>query len=386
MRIRHRLRTGVVSSALGLGALALAVSLVWAVPGAKAASGAANVEATEMVRLINGVRSAEGKPALRVDPFLAKKASDGDIACPDDASQSVEGRAKDFATYDYMSHSLRLCGSSGVELSSVKFVSMVGSAYGYWNVGEIDLANGGYGTGKYLLSYTASAAPHQTWYSWTYATTGHGILGWLSSSSHRAIVMGTYDRVGCGAWLGSTGKFYYDCVFSKGGASPNGTVAPPTTSPFSDPVPTPVATPTKVPTPVPTPRPTPRPTRVPAPVSPKPTVRTTAAPIATATSTATAVQASDEPTARPTLGSDPAASSTPLTGAQVVNGASSAPWVAAAVGPSDITSDGGWSAGLSPLARGLVGAVLGALAAILAASYAALLALRRRRRQNLDVG
>ena len=80
--------------------------------------------------------------------------------------------------------------------------------------------------------------------SWTYSTTGHGMLGWKSSSSHWNIIVGNYSRVGCGGWAsGST--YYYDCLFAKGGPTPSGLKSPPTRSPFSNPLP---ATPTPKPT------------------------------------------------------------------------------------------------------------------------------------------
>ena len=146
-----------------------------------------------------------------------------------------------------MSHSLRLCDAPTYTLSGTTFVSVMQS-WGYGGVGEIDLDNGGYGNGAFLYTYNG-------WQTWTYSTTGHGMLGWATSSSHWNIIMGGYDRVGCGGWAaGST--YYYDCAFSAGG--PNGVKSPPTVSPFDLPLPTPVPTP--VPTAAPTQPPAPDPT------------------------------------------------------------------------------------------------------------------------------
>ncbi len=351
---------------MGLAAFAVAVSLAIAVPGAAAASEPANTQASEMVRLINGVRSAEGRAALRVDPYLARLASDGEIACPDDASTSIAGRAKDFATYDYMSHKLRLCNSPAVTLSTVSFVTTMGSSYGYSTVGEDLLVNGGYGTGKYLSTY-------KTWSSWSYATTGHGILGWMSSSTHRAVILGSYDRVGCGAWRVG-GKFWYACLFSKGGASPSGTVAPPTTPPFPDPVPAPAATPV----PPKPPAPTPRPTKATSRTTPRPAGTAVASDSADPTAEATA-SPSPSPSSSPTA---PAPSTTPIGGGQVVGAASSAPW---AGGPASIDMTRGGYA-LPPAVARLVGVLSGALAVLLAMSYGALLMTRRRRQHNLGPG
>jgi hypothetical protein len=228
-------RLFVVGSAAALALGLLAGSMLVSVPVARA--GAADADAKELVRLINGARHAAGKSSLNIDIYLASKARDGAIPCPDDAAKTISGRTKDFAATGHMSHNLRLCDSTTYAESTKTMVAQMQS-WGYGAVGEILLVNGGYGNGKY-----------KSWSTWTYSTTGHAMLGWAKSSSHWSIIMGSYDRVGCGSWaVGST--FYYACEFARGGPSPSGLAAPPTKSPFSDPLPTPK------PTPVPTPKPT----------------------------------------------------------------------------------------------------------------------------------
>lgn len=246
MRLTQTSRLIALSVALGLALSAASFSFL--APAAQAASGPLDAQSTELVRLINGARAANGKGALNVDPFLAAKARDGAIPCPDDAAKSIAGRAQDFAAWGNMSHNLRLCNAAAYTLSGTTFVSVLQS-WGYGGVGEIDLSNRGYGSGAFLYSYNG-------WQTWTYSTTGNGMLGWATSSSHWNIVMGGYDRVGCGGWAGGS-TYYYDCAFGAGG--PNGVKAPPTNSPFDLPLPTPVPPPdpTAAPTPVPTPVPTP---------------------------------------------------------------------------------------------------------------------------------
>ncbi len=245
MRLIQPSRLVALSVALGLAMFA--ASLTLRVPAAQASSGPLDAQSNELVRLINGARAANGLGALYVDPYLAAKARDGAIQCPDDAANTIAGRAQDFAAYGNMSHSLRLCDAPTYTLSGTTFVSVMQS-WGYGGVGEIDLDNGGYGNGAFLYTYNG-------WQTWTYSTTGHGMLGWATSSSHWNIIMGGYDRVGCGGWAaGST--YYYDCAFSAGG--PNGVKSPPTVSPFDLPLPTPVPTP--VPTAAPTQPPAPDPT------------------------------------------------------------------------------------------------------------------------------
>ena len=229
-----------VPAAVALGLVFFTATLAWQVPAASASSGPLDNQASELVRLINGARAANGKSALSIDVFLASKARDGAIPCPDDASATIAGRAHDFAAYGTMSHDLRQCNAASYTLSSKTMVSMLQTAWGYGSVGEIDLDNGGYGNGAYLYSVGGSKSK---WMTWTYSTTGHGMEGWKSSSSHWSIIIGSYSRVGCGGWAsGST--YYYDCLFAKGGPEPSGLKSPPTKSPFSNPLP---ATPTPKP-------------------------------------------------------------------------------------------------------------------------------------------
>ena len=234
-----------VSIALAFGLAAAAI----AGPFPVAASGPGGAQASEAVRLINGARAAAGKRALVIDRYLAQVAADGAIPCPD-TEGSVPGRARDFATFGYMDHRLRNCAStSPLSFSGVTFVDQLRSKMGYGAaaVGEIIAVNGGYGTGRYTFT-------SRGWATYTYATTGHAVAGWLTSSVHAGIIMGNYGRVGCGAWW-SGSSVYYDCVFAAGGPTPSGTAAAPTSSPFGP-----------MPTPAPTARPqTPRPTRAPTP-------------------------------------------------------------------------------------------------------------------------
>lgn len=215
MRNRRQPRYLIVLGVIALSAFAFSLSLALSVPAAMA-SGPANAEANELVRLINGERAYLGKAPLRTDTFLASKARDGAIACPNDASKVTYGRAKDFAVYGYPSnsHLLRLCPT---------YTSMDAMAsWGYKGYrGEITALNGGYGTGTVAYTYgctpSVRTCPGST--TSTYHTTDIAMWDWTSSATHYAIIIGSYDRVGCGAWIGLNGAFYYDCMFSRGGPS-----------------------------------------------------------------------------------------------------------------------------------------------------------------------
>jgi uncharacterized protein YkwD len=351
-------RSGLSRAVRGALILSLAlVASVGAVPTARAAAGPADAQANEMVRLINGVRAANNLPALNVDPALAGLARDAPIACPNDASKVVSGRAKDFATNGPPSHYLRLC-------PSVMFVSVLQSVYGYGSNGEIDLDNLNYGTGARLLTYTGSKG---TWQTWTYYTNQAGILGWMNSTSHRNIIVGAYDRVGCGGWIGGDGTFFYDCLFSNGG--PGSLVAPPTRSPFNNPLPT--AQPTPQATPIPTPRPT---AAVTAPPKPAPTRAPTASPAAvdpspqvSATMPAPAATFSVAPTEPPTAVPEASKSASPP-----VEKPHRAP--------------GGGASPTAPSDSSIVGFAAGGTAGLVAASSGLFLTLRRRGRRKKDAG
>jgi hypothetical protein len=215
LRNHRQPRYSIVLGAVAISAFTLALSLVWSVP-ATLASGPANAEANELVRLINGERAYLGKAALRTDTFLASKARDGAVACPNDASEVMYGRAKDFAVYGFPAnaHQLRLCPT---------YTSMDAMAsWGYrGSRGEITALNGGYGTGKvdYTFGCTPSLRTCPGSATSTYHTTDIAMWDWTSSSTHYAIIIGSYDRVGCGAWIGSNGAYFYDCMFSRGGPS-----------------------------------------------------------------------------------------------------------------------------------------------------------------------
>src|ERR1035437_1990132 len=186
-----RPRPSILRFAVALSLGLLAFSFSWQVPAVKAA-GSATSQASELVRLINGARAAAGKPALAVDLFLATQARDGAVPCPDDPAKTIAGRAQDFSAFGQMSHSLRLCDAATYTLSGTTFVSLLQSAWGYGSVGEILLVNGGYGNTQYL--YTSGG-----WSTWTYATTGHAMTGWKTSSTHWNIIVGGYEigRASC---------------------------------------------------------------------------------------------------------------------------------------------------------------------------------------------
>jgi cell division septation protein DedD len=349
-----------------------AVSMTVQVPTVRAATSPLDAQASELVRLMNGARQAAGKAPLVVDTNLASKARDGAIPCPDDAAKTISGRAQDFAAFNTTSHDLRLCDSASYALSTTAFVSTMQTAWGYGSVGEIIGMNSGYGNGAYLWQYSVSGKV--LWQTWTYATTGHIMgssdppAGWQSSSTHWNIIIGAYDRVGCGGW--ATGvTYYYDCAFALGGAY--STRAAPASSPFSNPLPTPVAT--AEPTPAPTARPV-------APTS-KPVSGGGASSGGGTAATHAPTQA---PTAIPTIAptAAPTAAPTLLAAAIRVAGATGTPAAVAALQqsrndmlPASRTTD------FAGAMLQLLAAATASVSAMLAA-FLAILSMRRRRRES----
>ena len=94
----------------------------------------------------------------------------------------------------------------------------------------------------------------------------------MSSTTHRANILGSWVRMGVGAYKAADGQKYWTVLFSvpcsapvitpapvkpKATPRPVVTIAPtPTPTPTETPTPTPTATPTETPTPTPTPTPT----------------------------------------------------------------------------------------------------------------------------------
>jgi hypothetical protein len=366
VRFSNRTRAIGVPAAIVFGLAFFAVSLTVQVPTVRAASGPLDAQASELVRLMNGARAAAGKAPLVIDTNLASKARDGAIPCPDDATKTIAGRTQDFAAYNTSSHNLRLCNSAAYALSTTSFVSIMQTAWGYGSVGEIIGVNGGYGNGAYLWQYKVSGKV--LFQTWTYSTTGHIMgsptTGWQSSSPHWSIIMGAYDRVGCGGW--ATGSsYYYDCAFARGGSFP--TRGAPASSPFNNPLPTPV----------PPPAPTAPPVAPPAkpgsgggsssgggtvatqsPTTP-PTIAPTDAP-------------TDSPTAAPTL----------LVAAIRVNDATGTPGPLSGLAHSrDELLPSARTTGIASAMLELGAAVAGSVSALLAA-FLAIVALRRRRRET----
>lgn len=189
----------------------------------------------EVVRLINGERTLRGKKPVRLDTFLAAKAHDSDVRCPNDAKRLNQGRAQSLAAQNVVppSHALPLCKSYTV-LSVVP----------YWNYsgtrGEIlTLNNQDFSRVRY--DYGCPMGSQQTCgrssFTYTQNTVAQAVRQWMNSSGHRGIILGSYVRVGCGVWQGGTAYYggntftnvrWYACIFANSGPLANKDTTAPT--------------------------------------------------------------------------------------------------------------------------------------------------------------
>ena len=191
--------------------------------------------ATEIERILNIERVQAGLAALPIDTFLAAKARDGAVACPNDPSLVMEGRAKDLAVNGYVGtdpHYLRLCPT--------KSIGDAMWAWGYHGaVGEIIAWNAGYsGSDPFWYRSDCGNPGYPACEFLTYSAVSVAATGWQESSGHRAVVVGAYDQFGCGAWIAPDGAaqpggHYFVCMYAMGG--PNPTVPAPTVVPLFPP-------------------------------------------------------------------------------------------------------------------------------------------------------
>jgi len=196
--------------------------------------------------LTNQDRASAGLPALTNDSYLHKEA---------------EWRAQDMGDRDYFSHKIP-------PDNKMVFDYMQADHYCFKVAGE----NIGLSTyGDDIATTKIEAA-------------------FMGSTSHRENILGTWSKMGIGAYKAADGRKLYAVLFSI----PCGSTSKSTPKPTVKPTPKPTAKPTAKPTLKPTPTPTPTPTATP---TPTPTATPTEVPTATASPTATpANDAVPEPT------------------------------------------------------------------------------------------
>jgi hypothetical protein len=179
----------------------------------------------ETMRLVNLDRYGNAKAKLYSDPKLINLARDLAWTCPTNSSLTMRGRARDMIDRAYFSHSIKGCYKSGTTLYSV--IDILASPFGYkYGRGEI-IASNNYGVGATAYKWgCTSSNTYCEGSTNTPATVQSVEYWWMHSSTHRAIILGDYDRFGCGMWRGSDGKNVYSCLFAKTGPNPLDTTSP----------------------------------------------------------------------------------------------------------------------------------------------------------------
>jgi hypothetical protein len=183
-----------------------------------AATSAVDPLGSELMRLVNLDRQALGKPPMQIDPALASIARNAPFTCPTNSGMKVTGRAADMAARSYFSHTVPGClRADGTAYRASDILSIV---FGYtgprteiiaWNSAGTAAASYAIGCDLYGRNCKGGTAtvPH---------TVAAAQRAFLSSSVHRNIQLGNYDRVGCGAARkDGSSRTYYACLVSVGG-------------------------------------------------------------------------------------------------------------------------------------------------------------------------
>ena len=174
---------------------------------------------SEVVAIINGERKAAGLKPLTVDLLLSSRAHDASFACP--GGGSTPGRARDIAEHNGLNHELSGCPGRSIldAMPAWAYRGLTGEILAY-NYESSDLVTYRFGCRPGSTGFDCGGGGATLEVSRTAAT---AIRQWVDSPTHHDIMLGAYDRFGCGAWAGAgttrygTGGAYYACVFAKGG-------------------------------------------------------------------------------------------------------------------------------------------------------------------------
>jgi hypothetical protein len=189
----------------------------------------------EVMRMVNGERTWQGLTKFKLDTFLAAKAQDSPIRCPNDATKLNPGRAQSVAAQNVIPapHPLPLCKSYTVL-----------SVFPYWNYSGyraeiLAVDNQDYSRVRYDYGCPIGSQLTCGHSSYTYApfTAAQAVRMWMNSSTHRAKMLGSYTRLGCGVWQGGTAYYggyaytdtrWYSCIFGNAGPTANKDLTAPT--------------------------------------------------------------------------------------------------------------------------------------------------------------
>lgn len=214
-------------SVIVLAMIGLAGTMLTSIPVAASDYSAPKIDflGQEAMRLINLDRHGNAKAKLYSDPKLINLARDLAWTCPTNSSLIMRGRSRDMIDRAYFAHSIKGCYKSGSTLYSI--IDILASPFGYkYGRGEI-IASNTYGVAATAYKWgCTSSNTYCDGSTTTPATVQSAVYWWMHSTAHRAIILGDYDRFGCGMWRGSDGKNLYTCLFAKTGPNALDTTSP----------------------------------------------------------------------------------------------------------------------------------------------------------------
>jgi hypothetical protein len=173
-----------------------------------------NFAGSELMRLTNLDRTSLGLAPMTPDPYLEGLAGESAWRCPEKTSLVIPGRARDMADRNYMSHDIPGCPTSMVDLLGEIGYSSRGENIGVDNFdgSSSPYAYGCDAAGKACAGTTYGVPLTVAWIEGAF----------MRSPSHRANILGKWNRFGCAAARrsGTSGDVYYTCLFSDRGPNP----------------------------------------------------------------------------------------------------------------------------------------------------------------------
>jgi len=198
----------------------LGIALCFGLPlsGGGAPARAAIDLGADLMRLTNLDRVALGRSALAIDPTLVGLAGSAPYHCPSSSGMLLAGRATDMAQRGYFSHGIEGCANpAGADYT---IIDVLASQFGYdtYRAEDIGAWAGDPSAGAtYQAGCDASGAGCAGETVTVSAPVAWAEKSFMVSPEHRSIILGSYDRFGCGSAQAGDGRTYFVCLFSLGG-------------------------------------------------------------------------------------------------------------------------------------------------------------------------
>jgi stage II sporulation protein D len=183
---------------------------------------------TELMRLVQADREALGKSELQVDDQLVRLAGAERFTCPSDSSLRPTGRAADMAARNYFAHTIKGCKKPDGTLYRASDIMGIVFGYPSSRTEIIHYNSASTSSVTYKIGCDIAGANCVGGTTTAPKTVVSAQQAFMTSSVHRNVQLGGYDRFGCAAAPQSgTSRTYYACLFAKGGPT---TESSPTTT------------------------------------------------------------------------------------------------------------------------------------------------------------